>query len=96
MSKIYIYIYICNHSLLLLGCRTTEHCHNEEDVDACLSTVTRFGCEGLILCGGFATVSTAAILSETFLQRGCRTSVVAIPVSIESGLPSVETVRCQV
>lgn len=72
--------------------RTSEHCHNENDINCCLTMVTRFGLHGLILCGGFATVSTSAILSETFLQRGSRTSVVAVPVSIESGLPSIETV----
>lgn len=73
----------------LLG-RSSEHCGSESDLDAFLATCQAFKARGLVLAGGVATISTAALLAEHFLQRRLKTAVIAVPMTVDSGIPGVE------
>lgn len=84
----YIYINECNFSMYrntggyeFLG-RSSEKLRTNEDLAATLKVVTDLDLDGLLMVGASHTMTDALLLSNYFLSKQCKTSVMAVPVTI--------------
>ena len=69
----------------LIGSGRTK-IETEEQLQAALNTVQKMGLDGLVIVGGDDSNTNAAILAEFFLNKGCTTTVVGVPKTIDGDL----------
>lgn len=69
----------------LLGSGRTK-IETPEQLQAALKTVQSLHLNGLVIIGGDDSNTNAAVLAEFFLSKGCKTSVVGVPKTIDGDL----------
>lgn len=61
-----------------------------EQFEKSLQTVQKHNLDGLVVVGGDDSNTNAALLAEFFLSRGCKTTVVGVPKTIDGDLKNEE------
>ncbi|XP_057837529.2 pyrophosphate--fructose 6-phosphate 1-phosphotransferase subunit alpha [Cryptomeria japonica] len=76
----------------LLG-RTKDQIRTTPQVNAALTACQDLKLDGLVIIGGITSNTDAAQLAETFVESGCQTKVIGIPVTLNGDLKNqfVET-----
>jgi pyrophosphate--fructose-6-phosphate 1-phosphotransferase len=73
----------------LIGSGRTK-IETEEQFKSALQTCLSLSLDGLVIIGGDDSNTNAALLAEYFFDRGCHTSVVGVPKTIDGDLQSDE------
>eukprot|EP00252_Welwitschia_mirabilis_P013359 TRINITY_DN29422_c0_g1_i1.p1 TRINITY_DN29422_c0_g1~~TRINITY_DN29422_c0_g1_i1.p1 ORF type:complete len:612 (+),score=138.07 TRINITY_DN29422_c0_g1_i1:180-2015(+) len=72
----------------LLG-RTKDQIRTTSQVNAALAACQSLNLDGLVIIGGVTSNTDAAQLAETFAERGCKTKVIGIPVTLNGDLKNM-------
>lgn len=69
----------------LIGSGRTK-IETDDQMQASKNTVEKLDLDGLVIIGGDDSNTNAALLSEYFLKKGCKTAVVGVPKTIDGDL----------